>query len=241
VGGMRDIEKKTIRTIGDPDVRFQEDPVRMMRAAKFSSRLGFKIEAKTLAAMKRRHACIRAASVPRVCEEVFRLFPYGESAKAFKILWETGLLGDLLPELAAYIESSGGAKSPTWKHLKGLDAYEKMMAERGFEVSNGLRSAVLMTGLYNTMKDAADSSRKVMHMMSEALKIPKATYFQAVLLLESPARLMQRPSKGKTRFIHNRDFLDALDYNRIIARAEKRSEETLNQWSDLYEEKGTKK
>jgi len=243
VGGMRDIEKKTIRTIGDPDVRFQEDPVRMMRAAKFSSRLGFKIEAKTLAAMKRRHACIRAASVPRVCEEVYRLFPYGESAKAFKILWETGILGDLLPALAAYIDASGGAKSPTWKHLKGLDAYEKMMVEKGFEVSNGLRSAVLMTGLYQEAKarGEADASRKVMHTMSEALKIPKATYFQAVLLLESPARLMQRPARGKTRFVHNRDFLDALDYNRIIARAEKRSEETLNEWSDLYEEKGTKK
>jgi len=240
VGGMRDIEKKTIRTIGDPDVRFQEDPVRMMRAAKFSSRLGFKIEAKTLAAMKRRHGCIRAASVPRVCEEVFRLFPYGESAKAFRILWETGLLGDLLPELAAYIDASGGAKSPEWKYLKGLDAYEKMMAEKGFEVSNGLRSAVLMTGLYQAEK-SVDASRKVMHAMVKGLQIPKATYFLAVLLLESPARLSKSPAKGKTRFVHNRDFLDALDYCRIITRAEKRSEETLNLWSDLYEEKGTKK
>jgi len=122
------------------------------------------------------------------------------------------------------------------------------MAEKGFEVSNGLRSAVLMTGLYqrekgegSREKGETDASRKVMHAMVKGLQIPKATYFLAVLLLESPARLSKSPAKGKTRFVHNRDFLDALDYNRIITRAEKRSEETLNLWSDLYEEKGTKK
>ena len=52
-------------------------------------------------------------------------------------------------------------------------------------------------------------------------------------------RLGVSPAKGKQRFIHNRDFLDALDYNRIVLRAEKRSEKTLDEWAALYEEKGT--
>ena len=239
VGGMRDIEKKIIRAIGDPDIRFQEDPVRMMRAVKFSSRLGFKIEKKTLDAMKKRHACILAASQPRVCEEVFRLFPYGESAKAFRLMWETGMLGDLLPDLARYISRSGGEKSPEWKYLEVLDQYERMMAEKGFEVSNGLRAAVLMTGLARIDKKNG-SGRRVMQKMLEALRIPKATYFLGSLLIESRVRLSVSPSKGKTRFIHNRDFLDALDYNRIVFRAEGRDEKILNEWSDLYEEKGNK-
>jgi len=242
VGGMKDIQKKVIRAIGDPDIRFQEDPVRMMRAVKFSSRLGFKVEKNTLAAMKRQHAFIKTAAVPRLCEEVFRLFPYGESAKAFKMMWETGMLGDLLPDLAKFIDGNGGARCATWKHLKGLDDYEKMMCAKGFEVSNGLRAAVLMTGLYRkSAKDAKDAARKAMHAMSEALKIPKATYFTAVLLLESHVRLAKPPAKGKGNFIHNRDFLDALDYNRIILRAEKKSEDTLNEWSDLYDKKGNEK
>ena len=237
VGGMRDIEKKVIRAIGDPDIRFQEDPVRMMRAVKFSSRLGFRIEKKTMDAMKKRHACILAASQPRVCEEVFRLFPYGESAKAFRLMWETGMLGDLLPDLARYISRSGGAKSPEWKYLEVLDRYEKMMAEKGFEVSNGLRAAVLMTGLARIDKKNG-AGRRVMHKMLEALHIPKATYFLGSLLIESRVRFLVSPSKGRTRFIHNRDFLDALDYNRIILRADGESEKILNQWADLYEEKG---
>ena len=239
VGGMKDLQKKIIRAIGDPEIRFQEDPVRMMRAVKFSSRLGFKIERKTLAAMKKYHHCILTAAVPRVCEEVFRLFPYGHSAEAFWLMYECGMLGDLLPELTKFIEKDGGKRSVTFKYLKVLDGYEQMMAKKGFEVSNGLRAAVLMTGMFRAeKKDGA--GRKIMQTMMTALKIPKATYFTAVLLMESAKRLSSAPSKGKQRFIYNRDFLDALDYNRIILRAEKKSEMTLDEWANLYEEKGNK-
>lgn len=240
VGGMKDIENKVIRAIGDPDIRFQEDPVRMMRAVKFASRLGFTIERKTLAAMKRRHSCILTAAVPRVCEEVFRLFPYGKSSEAFRLMWETGLLGDLLPGLSAHIDRSGKANSMVFKYLASLDEYENMMSGKDFEVSNGLRAAVLMTGpLKELAKDGA--GRRVMQEMQEALKTPKAVYFSAVLFMESAKRLSSHPAKGKSRFIYNRDFLDALDYNRIILRAEGKSEETLNEWADLYDAKAKEK
>ena len=237
VGGMRDIEKKIIRAIGDPEIRFQEDPVRMMRAIKFSSRLGFKIEKKTAAAMQKHHKCILTASIPRVCEEVFRLFPYGHSAEAFKQMYEYGMLGDLVPALGGFLDANGGAKTLV-KYLKVLDEYETMMTKKGFEVSNGLRAALLMTPVFRAeKKDGA--GRRVMQALVDALKIPKATYFTAVTLMESMRRLGVSPAKGKQRFIHNRDFLDALDYNRIVLRAEKRSEKTLDEWAALYEEKGT--
>ena len=240
VGGMRDLEKRILRSIGDPEIRFQEDPVRMMRAIKFSSRLGFKIERKTAAAMQKFHRCILTASQPRVCEEVFRLFSYGSSEEAFKQMYTYGLLGDLVPELSEFIKKDGGVRSSTFKYLRVLDEYTKMMEEKGFEVSNGLRMAVLMTSMFRAEKPAEGvyPSRRVMQMLLQSLKIPKSSYFTAVTLLESMRRLSLPPSKGKRRFIHNRDFLDALDYNRIVLKAEKRSEKILNEWSDLYEEKG---
>lgn len=207
-----------------------------MRAIKFSARLGFTIEKKTLAAMRRRHSCILTASTPRVCEEIFRLFTYSRSEIAFRQLWECGMMGDLLPELAAYVERSGGRKSPQWRYLAALDAYDEMMRGKDLEVSNGLRAAVLMAGFYREAGDG--SGRKVMQTMLNALKIPKATYFEAVLLLESTRRMSQEPTKGKMRFIHNRDFLDILDFNRVLCRAEARDERALNQWCDLYEQKG---
>lgn len=237
VGGMKDIKNRVIRAIGDPNIRFQEDPVRMMRAVKFSSRLGFTIERKTFAAMKRHHACILSASQPRVCEEVFRLFTYGHSAEAFKLMWRTGMLGDLLPELAAAIDKTGGEKSVEWKYLEVLDELEKIREKECLEVSNGLRAAVLMTALLKVeRKDGA--SRRVMQTMLTTLKIPKTAYFTAVLLMESRVRLCKPPTKPRSRFIYNRDFLDALDYNRILVRAEGGDERTVNAWADLYDQKG---
>ena len=242
VGGMKDIEKRVIRAIGDPDIRFREDPVRMMRAVKFSSRLGFRIERKTLAAIKRRHSCILNAAPPRVCEEVFRLFPYGHSAEAFRLMWETGLLRDHLPALSKAIDATGGKSSMAWKYLSVLDSLEKLRQEEGDEVSNGLRAAVLMTVMLKSggekQKDGA--SRMVMQTMLDGIKIPKSTYFTAVLLMESPVRLGRRPEKSRARFVYNRDFLDALDYNRIVLRAEGRDESIINEWADLYELKGKK-
>ena len=235
VGGMKDLENKVIRSIGDPAVRFREDPVRMMRAIKFSSRLGFTIERKTAAAMKKYHACIKTAAVPRVCEEVFRLFPYGHSEEAFRQLYACGLLGDLVPELAEFIDRDGGRKSSTFAYLKGLDAYEVMMAEKGFEVSNGLRAAVLMTAMFRKEGKNA-SGRRVMQTFTKAISAPKSVFFTGVVLMESMRRLAASPTKGKQRFVHNRDFLDALDYNRIVLRAEGRSEKTLDEWADLYEQ-----
>ena len=237
VGGMKDLNKKIIRSIGDPEIRFREDPVRMMRAVKFSARLGFKIERVTTAAIKKYHSSILTAAVPRVCEEIFRLFTYGCSADAFKLLYKFGLLGDLLPELSRFIDSDGGEKSSTFRYLKSLDEYEKMMSSKDFEVSNALRAAVLMTAFFRREKRDA-SGRKVMQIMMDSLKTPKSVYFTGVLLLESSKRLSQPPAKAKRKFIHNRDFLDALDYNRIILRADGESEKILNQWADLYEEKG---
>jgi poly(A) polymerase len=237
VGGMKDLDKRIIRAIGDADIRFQEDPVRMMRAIKFSARLGFTIERKTLAAMKRHHACILTASQPRVCEEVFRLFPYGKSAEAFRLMWSCGLLGDLLPALAKAVDATGGAKSCAWDYLAVLDKLETIRAAEGGDVSNGLRAAVLMTVLLR--QDTREgASRRAMQAMQDALKMPKSVYFTAVLLMESRVRLSKSPSKARTRFIYNKDFLDALDYNRIVLRAEGKDESILNEWADLYEQKG---
>ena len=227
VGGMKDLEGKVIRSIGDPEIRFREDPVRMMRAIKFSSRLGFRIERKTAAAMKKLHACILSAAVPRVCEEVFRLFPYGKSEAAFRMLYRFGLLGDLLPKLAAFIDSDGGEKSSTWKYLSVLDRYENAMRERGIEVANGIRAATLYAAM---AKSRPGHGREILGEMSQMLKVPRATYFLAVLLIDSVKRFSSRPSSGRTRFVYNRDFPDALDFNRIVVRAEGRSEAMVDEW-----------
>ena len=231
VGGMKDLKKGIIRSIGDPAIRFREDPVRMMRAIKFAARLGFKIEKSAWKAMEKYHEYILSASQPRVQEEVFRLFPYGKSAEAFYMLYDCGMMHDLIPELADFIKTNGGKKCKVFDYLRGLDKYELMMAERGYEVSNAIRAAVLMSAM-------GTDGRTVMHVLLERLRVPKTVYFTGAILIDSMRRLKISPKKGKQRFIYNRDFLDALDFNRIIARVNGEDESILNEWSDLYDKKG---
>ena len=230
VGGLKDLKKHLIRSIGDPMIRFREDPVRMMRAVKFASRLDFTIERNTERAIRKLHACIKTAALPRVCEEVFRLFPYGKSEAAFRMLYRFGLLGDLLPKLAAFIDSDGGEKSSTWKFLSVLDRYEVAMHERGIEVANGLRAAVLFAAMARANPGHA---REIVGELSQMLKVPRTTYFLAVLLIDSVKRLAARPTSGRTRFVYNHDFPDALDFNRIVVRAEGRSEAIIDEWDAL--------
>ena len=237
VGGLEDLKRKLIRSIGDPMIRFREDPVRMMRAVKFASRLGFTIEKETERAIVKLHSMILLAAPPRVCEEVFRLFPYGKSETAFRMMWEYGLLGDLLPELSDFIRRDGGAKSRTWKYLATLDRYERAMAKQGFEVPNGLRAAALYAAWAH---DCPGKSREIMGTMLKSLKIPKATYFTAVLMIDSVKRLSKPPDRNRRRILRNRDFPDVLDFNRIVVRAEGRTEQVLDQWQDLYNEEMSK-
>ena len=237
VGGLEDLERKLIRSIGDPMIRFREDPVRMMRAIKFASRLDFAIEKDTEKAIGKLHSMILLAAPPRVCEEVFRLFPYGKSEAAFRMMWEYGLLGDLLPELSDFIRRDGGVKSRTWKYLATLDRYERSMSKQGYEVPNGIRAAALYAAWAH---DCPGKSREIIGTMLKSLKIPKATYFTAVLLIDSVKRLSKPPDRSRRRLLHNRDFPDMLDFNRIVVRAEGRKEQVLDQWQDLYNEEMSK-
>src|SRR5436305_837196 len=92
VGGLEDLEAKRVRVIGDPDVRFREDPVRMMRAIEFASRLGFSIDPATYDAIVRHRNEILKASPPRVSDEILELLRRGWARGAFRLTVDIGLL-----------------------------------------------------------------------------------------------------------------------------------------------------
>ncbi len=101
VGGLDDLDSQVIRTIGDPDIRFREDPVRMLRAIKFAARLGFDIEADTFEALWRHRADLEKCSIPRVNEEVYRLLRGGAARRSVELLRDTGVGAVLSPRLVA--------------------------------------------------------------------------------------------------------------------------------------------
>jgi poly(A) polymerase len=115
VGGRRDLEARLVRAIGDPGTRFAEDHLRLLRAVRFAARLGFAIEPATLEAIGRHHALIRTVSAERVRDELVRILTEGGARQGFELLDSTGLLEDLLPEVAAM----KGVQQPPEYHPEG--------------------------------------------------------------------------------------------------------------------------
>ncbi|MCA9677312.1 MAG: polynucleotide adenylyltransferase PcnB, partial [Myxococcales bacterium] len=112
VGGLADLEARLMRTIGDPEVRFQEDPIRILRAIKFAARIGFTIEPATYRALVRWRHEISKCAAPRVLEEVYRLLRGGAARRSMELLVETGTLEVLSPQLASLLEGAGAPASP---------------------------------------------------------------------------------------------------------------------------------
>jgi len=116
VDGRKDIEAKLIRAIGDPKVRFAEDHLRMLRAVRFASTLGFTIEPETFAAIQDLAPQIKRISAERIRDELFRLLTESKKAgEALQLLQESGLLKEILPEIEAMI----GVEQPPEFHPEG--------------------------------------------------------------------------------------------------------------------------
>ena len=115
VGGREDLRAGVIRAIGDPETRFREDHLRMLRAIRFAARFGFSIDAATLAAIHKLHGKIAAISAERVRDELVRILTEGGARRGFELLDASGLLEEILPEVAAM----KGVEQPPEFHPEG--------------------------------------------------------------------------------------------------------------------------
>jgi poly(A) polymerase len=129
VGGLHDLEKRIIRSIGDPRVRFVEDPVRMLRAVVFGARLGFDLDSLVVEAIAEHRTLITTASPARLLEEYFKILRSGYSEEIFRALGRARLLELLTPELK-------NAPEEVWASLAKLDAYRQRFPSAPLELTN---------------------------------------------------------------------------------------------------------
>ena len=115
VGGQYDLRAGIIRTIGDPNRRFGEDKLRMLRAVRFAARFGYQIEPKTFAAIRALAPQIHQVSRERVRDELTKMLTEGKARRAFELLDQTGLLHKVLPE----VEKMKGVEQPPQFHPEG--------------------------------------------------------------------------------------------------------------------------
>lgn len=130
IGGVADLEARLIRTIGDPELRMREDPVRMIRAVRFAAKLGFEIEAATRAAIEHHREEILKASRPRLVEEIYRTITLPAAARALVLMEQLGLLAVLIPRLSAHLRASGIETEDTLT-ARNLAALDGMIAAGG--------------------------------------------------------------------------------------------------------------
>jgi tRNA nucleotidyltransferase/poly(A) polymerase len=119
-GGLKDLKDGLIRCIGDPNERFQEDPVRMLRAIVMASRLGFRMDEPVVKAIATHRQLIATASPARMIEEYYKILRSGAAEQTFRALAEHRLLEPVTPEI-----QKGAKNVALWESLAGLDAYRR--------------------------------------------------------------------------------------------------------------------
>lgn len=120
VGGLQDLKDGLLRCIGDPNDRFQEDPVRMLRAIVMASRLGFRIDEPVVKAIATHRKLMATASPARLIEEYYKILRSGAAEVTFRALAEHRLLEPVTPEI-----QRGAKNVALWESLAALDAYRR--------------------------------------------------------------------------------------------------------------------
>ena len=227
VNGMADIRRGLIRIIGDPVVRFTEDPVRMVRAVRFAALLGFEIEERTYEALLEHKDKIALASPARMYEEVQKLFLLGEGEKTFQMLRHTGMFGVLFPHINAWLDTEADGFPQTWvgKALEWVD----ICVQSGRKIEPHILFS-LMFGKYIEEKwkqlrdtgmvplDALDKA--VAEFLGEVVprvQIPRKAALAIRDILWNQGRFEKTQGKAPLYFLRRPGFADTFEYLRFTS------------------------
>src|SRR5262245_58398621 len=141
VGGLDDLRAGIVRSIGDPDIRLREDPVRMVRAIAIAARLDFALEPVLRTSICTHRLEIAKSSPPRMLEEYYKILRAGSAEKAFHMLEEVGLVEPTAPELHA------AANDRLWRSLAALDAYRRRFESTPETLTNAILMGTLLAPL----------------------------------------------------------------------------------------------
>jgi len=253
VGGLEDVERRVLRTIGEPRVRMFEDPVRILRAVKFATRLGFRIDDETWEAMCEAAPELARSAPPRVLEEILRLLRSGTALGAMRMLRACGALGVLLPSLEAYLsgESQGGEDpikrdEEYWRLLEALDAE----VHAGHEPSAALCVAVLFLHVVEAESDPTSRSlpgppgdiasvtTEVLEPIARTTRLSRRDHARARRVIANQPRFTA-PKGRQSRsllFLRSEDFEESLRLFKLRSAAWGQGWDVYEGWRDRFEE-----
>lgn len=250
VDGLSDIKKKYLRTIGNPYVRFKQDPVRMIRLLKFRARLGFEIDPAALQALIECREAILQSSQARILEELLRMLESGASAPFFRLLADHYILSLLLPVLGDFLEIN-----PDGEIFAYLEEVDKYLTNPN---SVPLKRPVLLSCLlfpilqhrlnshiafYNEIphlgKIQSESFTLIKDVFDVFFRLPKRYKIQTVSILTSQYRITPFLQKKNTyiRIPKIADFGLALDFFMLRSFLEPGFQQIAQNWKLAYEKK----
>ncbi len=257
VGGMVDIERKCIEIIGDPVTRLREDPVRMLRAAKFAGRLDFDLAADLYDAITEVREDLTKSASPRLFEELLRLLGGGGSLGAFEVLYDTQLLEVYLPEISAFLDADNKVEGLQhrgeqrfWNSLKSLDRMRKMDLSIDAPVKLGVLFCHLFDhiihhngpapeGEHPSQYDIGVMVEKVFDPVALRLQIPKRDLYRLKQIMIAMRRLVSKKGRGRkpspNQFVRKEYFPDALKLFTIYSQGLGDFQGECHAWKERYE------
>lgn len=247
VNGWVDIQRHILRTIGDPEVRFKQDPVRMLRLLKFRARFGFEIDQESHQALLKCKHEITKSSPARVLEEIYKMLESGASAPFFMLLTESEILNLLFPPLSNFILGPHGQE--IFKYLAAADRTQKEMVKVPLD-----RAVLTSTLLYPIMEVEIQNqflSKGIMPHIGEIMMItsavikavlnnsfshfPRKISTTAAFILTTQYRLTPLSGKRHPRIklLKSHEFELALQFLKIRAQVNEKELESYLFWKNL--------
>ena len=231
VDGLADLRQGVVRSIGDPDVRLREDPVRMIRAIALASRLDFTIEPTLLDAIRRHRREIAKSSQPRLLEEFYKILRAGSAERTLRGLADVGLLEAISPELH---NLQRGAADALWGSLAALDAYRRRFDATPDTLTNSILLGSLLVPLGISVQAVRTPERRAPGPRLGELPVARRDVerLRQVLGLQRRLRDLSASPRAQRSLAHRHIFRDALTWLEIHAGAP----ELVEHWHALLAE-----
>ena len=246
VGGLDDLRAGVVRSIGDPDVRLNEDPVRMIRAIAIAARLDFTIELSLLRSIRKHRHEILKSSLPRLLEEYYKILRQGAAEKAFRQLADVGLLEPISSELHR------GAADPLWRSLAAVDEYRRQFESTPDTLSNAILLGSLLVPLGISLHPPRASHASASEEDAEGARSKRARYppgprlgdlplarrdverLRQIISLQRRLRDLTASERAQRSLAHRGIFREALTWMEIHGD----SPDVVEHWMGILDEGG---
>ncbi|HEY7671438.1 MAG TPA: polynucleotide adenylyltransferase PcnB [Gammaproteobacteria bacterium] len=242
--GFEDIRTRTLRLIGDPERRYREDPVRMLRAVRFAAKLGFTIAPDTAEPILALSAHIRDVPAARLFEEVLKLFQAGHGLRSFELLEQYHLVGHLFPSTAAVLagEQGGHARALIRAGLANTDrrvAEDKpitptfLYAVLLWPAIKALTAELLPQTGGNEHDAMAEACHRIVHEQAVRTSLPKRFSAPMVEMLMLQRRFEQRHGIRGARLLEHKRFRAAYDFLVLRVACGEAPQELADWWTEV--------